>query len=87
MIRYTPATNFSGTDTFTYVAGDGLGNTATATVTVTVGAVNQKPVINFGSITQLTTNENTPIVLLTKRMATLADFLGRSDSMAGIMKP
>ncbi|GIF24154.1 putative repeat protein (TIGR01451 family) [Actinoplanes tereljensis] len=35
-IRYTPATGFTGTDTFTYAVSDGNGNTATATVTVTV---------------------------------------------------
>ena len=35
-VAYTPAPNFSGTDTFTYRADDGRGGTATATVSVTV---------------------------------------------------
>jgi hypothetical protein len=32
---YTPATNFSGTDSFKYYAGDGTSNSAVATVTLT----------------------------------------------------
>ena len=35
-VNYTPAANFSGTDTFTYTVQDSDGLTATATVTVTV---------------------------------------------------
>ena len=35
-LTYTPATNFSGTDTFTYQACDSAGTTSTATVSVTV---------------------------------------------------
>ncbi|MHB8863168.1 MAG: Ig-like domain-containing protein [Pirellulaceae bacterium] len=42
-IRYTPNLNFFGTDTFTYTAVDGLGNSDTATVTVTVTSVNDPP--------------------------------------------
>ena len=34
---YTPATGFSGSDTFTYQASDGIARSATATVTLTVG--------------------------------------------------
>ena len=33
---YTPAANFTGADTFTYVANDGIANSSTATVTITV---------------------------------------------------
>ena len=43
-IRYAPAVNFVGTDTFTYTIGDGHGATATATVTVSVAAANDAPV-------------------------------------------
>jgi hypothetical protein len=35
-LTYTPDAGFSGTDAFTYVAGDGQGGSATATVTITV---------------------------------------------------
>ena len=40
---YTPASNFSGTDTFTFTAHDDNGTSAPATVTITVTAVNQPP--------------------------------------------
>ena len=43
-VSYTPAANFSGTDSFTYTAHDGHGGTATATVNVTVTPVNDAPV-------------------------------------------
>ena len=36
VIRYTPNSNFSGTDTFTYKVNDGTGDSNTSTVTVTV---------------------------------------------------
>src|SRR6185295_14351609 len=39
---YTPNSDFSGSDTFTYQASDGA-HTATAVVTVTVKAINQAP--------------------------------------------
>ena len=42
-IRYTPANNFIGTETFTYTLSDGNGGTATATVTVTVTDANDNP--------------------------------------------
>ncbi len=35
-LTFTPAVGFAGTDTFTYVANDGLLNSAVATVTITV---------------------------------------------------
>jgi VCBS repeat-containing protein len=40
---YTPAGNYSGPDSFTYRAGDGLLSSNTATVTITVNAVNDAP--------------------------------------------
>src|SRR5262249_6937546 len=41
---YTPVQNFNGTDSFTYVASDGLGISNVATVTLTVHPVNDAPV-------------------------------------------
>ncbi len=41
---YTPAANFSGTDTFTYTAHDGTSDSNVATVTITVTGVNDAPV-------------------------------------------
>jgi large repetitive protein len=43
-LRYTPNSNFNGTDTITYTISDGQGGTSTARVTVTVIAVNDAPV-------------------------------------------
>jgi VCBS repeat-containing protein len=40
---YTPATDFNGTDTFTYVADDGSSQSAPATVSITVNPVNDSP--------------------------------------------
>ena len=42
-VRYTPESNFNGTDRFTYVVGDGSGLTAQAAVDVTVLPVNDPP--------------------------------------------
>ncbi|MFO0796528.1 MAG: tandem-95 repeat protein [Gemmataceae bacterium] len=42
-LRYTPAPNYFGADSFTYTISDGNGGTATATVTVTVTPVNDNP--------------------------------------------
>src|SRR5258708_39216638 len=41
---YTPATNYNGTDSFTYKANDGKADSNVATVTITVTAVNDPPV-------------------------------------------
>ncbi|WP_324725975.1 Ig-like domain-containing protein [Actomonas aquatica] len=42
-LTYTPATNFNGTDSFTYRASDGAGDSNLATVTISVAAVNDAP--------------------------------------------
>ncbi|GEM_PF-2418172 len=42
-VSYTPASNFNGSDSFTYKISDGHGGTATATVTVTITSVNDPP--------------------------------------------
>lgn len=42
-VRYTPAANVFGTETFTYTISDGNGGTATATVTVNLTAKNDPP--------------------------------------------
>jgi uncharacterized protein (TIGR03382 family) len=42
-VTFRPASNFSGTTTFTYTASDGNGGTAVGTVTVNVTAVNDPP--------------------------------------------
>ncbi len=45
-VIYTPETNWSGNDSFTYTIVDGNGGSAQATVYVTVEAVNDAPVVS-----------------------------------------
>ncbi len=47
---YIPDSNYSGADTFTYVANDGKVDSAPATVTITVNAVNDPPVAQSFSV-------------------------------------
>lgn len=50
-VRYTPAVNFEGTETFSYTLSDGKGGTAQATATVTVTHVNHNPVATADTLT------------------------------------
>ncbi len=56
--NYTPTADFNGTDIFTYVANDGIGDSAPATVTITVNPVNDAPVAT-GEM--FTTDEDTQL--------------------------
>ncbi len=62
---YTPATGFSGTDSFTYFANDGqLNSLNPATVFITVGtATNQPPVANDNSFRALPSTAVQPFTL------------------------
>ncbi len=44
VLTYTPAANWNGTDTLTYLASDGTANSNIGTVTFTVNALNDMPV-------------------------------------------
>ena len=57
-VLYTPASNFSGTEVFTYTIGDGNGGSDTATVTVTVTGENDAPEITEGASTSVTMDED-----------------------------
>ncbi|MDQ4025151.1 MAG: Ig-like domain-containing protein, partial [Actinomycetota bacterium] len=57
-LRYTPAANFNGSDSFTYTANDGTADSNVATVTITVTEVNDLPIPNVDS---KATAEDTPI--------------------------
>ena len=59
-VKYTPDTNFFGTDTFTYKAWDGTADSAPATVTVNVTNVNDAPVANDDNVV---TNEDTAVTV------------------------
>jgi subtilisin family serine protease len=43
-VRYTPAANYNGPDSFSYTVGDGAGGSASGTVSMTVTAVNDPPI-------------------------------------------
>lgn len=58
--QYSPAPNFNGTDSFTYVVSDGHSGTATGNVNVTINAVNDNPVAVNDSAT---TDEDTPVTV------------------------
>jgi hypothetical protein len=51
-VKYTPAANFFGSDSFTYTIDDGHGGQSTATVNVTVNAVNDAPVFTINVLSQ-----------------------------------
>lgn len=59
-LSYDPDLNFNGTDSFTYMANDGTGDSTEATVTITVNPVNDLPV---GVDDGYTTDEDTTLVV------------------------
>jgi len=59
-VTYTPAANYYGVDSFTYIVSDGTGGTDTAAVTLTVNPVNDIPV---ASNDVATTSKGVPIVV------------------------
>ncbi len=62
LVTYTPTSGYSGSDSFTYRANDGFGNSNTATVSVTISAlVNNEPTavdksisVNYNTATTVT---------------------------------
>jgi hypothetical protein len=57
-LSYTPAPGFSGTDSFTYLATDGVAQSATATVTINVLHVNVPPAL--APIADFSIRKNSP---------------------------
>ncbi|HSF95138.1 MAG TPA: Ig-like domain-containing protein [Thermohalobaculum sp.] len=72
MFNYTPAAGFTGTDSFTYSAGDGNGATASAAVEITVEAAGAVPYYVEGLLLQEWMRLNFPDALGTGTTVTYA---------------
>ena len=78
-VRYTPAANYNGADSFTYTVSDGNGGTAQGTVSITVTPVNDAPVANPDSATVAEgSSVDVPV------LANDTDVDGDSLSLAGV---
>ena len=49
-VTYTPSSNYSGTDSFTFTVSDGTTTSSAATVSITVNAVNDTPTATAQSV-------------------------------------
>ncbi len=47
---YTPAANFNGTDSFTYIVSDGNGGTTTGSISITVDPTNDAPITSGATL-------------------------------------
>jgi large repetitive protein len=65
---YTPATGYSGSDSFTYHANDGIADSNVATVTLTVNHVNQAPVLANIEGSALSYTEGDPATAITSTL-------------------
>jgi Bacterial Ig domain/Metallo-peptidase family M12B Reprolysin-like len=81
-IRYQPAANYFGSDSFSYTISDGFGSTATATISITVNPVNDVP----------TTVADTATVLVRQTisinvLANDSDIDGDSLTLSAVTRP
>ncbi|PYR88035.1 MAG: hypothetical protein DMF84_29670 [Acidobacteria bacterium] len=90
-VNYAPASNYYGTDSFTYTISDGRGGMATATVAITIVEVNDVPSFTKGA--NQTVNEDAGVQTVarwaanlsagpTNESAQLLDFIVSNDSNA-----
>jgi VCBS repeat-containing protein len=79
---YTPTSGYSGSDSFTYKANDGLADSNVATVNLTINAVNQPPVNHLPAAQS--TNEDTTLTLSTGNSNAIS--ISDPDAGSGAMK-
>ena len=70
-VRYTPALNFNGVETFNYTISDGLGHTDTGLITINVTAVNDAPTLTLPGAQ--TTPEDVALIFGTGNRISVAD--------------
>ena len=64
VVRYSPAANYAGPDSFTYTLSDGIGGVATGTVAVTVTPVNDNPLAVNDTVTVAEDSNGTIVTVL-----------------------
>ncbi len=72
-LRYTPPTQFAGSDTFRYRASDGMTRSEPATVTISVIAASPAPLEAARDIENIWTDDTTVVVSPASRAATRSD--------------
>ncbi|MEL7038730.1 MAG: PQQ-dependent sugar dehydrogenase [Cyanobacteria bacterium J06592_8] len=83
-LLYTPATNFVGTETFTYTVSDGNGGVNAATVTINVNNLNDDPVaVNDTFSIALNSSNNALNVLANDTDADVSDTFTITNVSAG----
>jgi parallel beta-helix repeat protein len=80
---YTPATDFNGVDSFTYIVDDGTAPSNVATVTITVDPDNDAPINNVPAAPQ-STNEDTALVFSAGTSNPIS--VGDVDAGAGLLQ-
>lgn len=85
-VLYSPARDFTGTDSFTYTVSDGQGGTASAIVTLTVVNVNDPPTAraDFFTVTQDSSNNRLDVLA---NDSTLPDPAGETLSIIVVSQP
>lgn len=74
-IRYTPQTDFAGTDSFTYLISDGAGGTDFATVTFNIAAVADIPTLAYSLAATSIVNQVKLTVTATQTDDDLSEFI------------
>src|SRR6185436_18967808 len=74
--------NYNGSDSFTYHANDGTGNSNIATVTITVSPVNDAP-IAVNNV--YTTNEDTPLTVVLANSVLVNDADTEGNTLTAVL--